>query len=154
LTLFGTFFATWEVNRVGATLGVSSNNDPATWFVFAGGIVVAILFAAVGYALGMLCAIYDRQEVGPEELNAEYERAARPREALRQRAKKVDEAITYEKLPPREVSSQPVTPPAPAPGPPAAVKQSIRRADVEDGQRAGPWEWLTRERHLLQPRDD
>ena len=61
-TLVGPFIRALNVAHLGTTIGVRSSQDPVVWGIVASGVFAALVLAGIGYALGMLCAIYDRQE--------------------------------------------------------------------------------------------
>lgn len=62
LTICATLFAAAKVAKAGSDLGVQPSNDPAPWVILVVGILAALLLTGFGSALGILCAIYDRQE--------------------------------------------------------------------------------------------
>lgn len=61
-SIASTVVAMGNVAHLGDAFGVNPTNDPLTWVVLASGIFITSVFIGMGYALGMLCAIYDRQE--------------------------------------------------------------------------------------------
>jgi hypothetical protein len=98
LVVLGTCIAADIVAHLGATVGVNSNQDPFVWTILAAGLFAACVLAGFGYVLGMLCAIYDRQN--PE---TPLKAPSNDRSALSPR--------------PPKVESPPPTPPPPPPPP-------------------------------------
>ena len=62
LTLAGTLIAAFKINNVGTQVGVNGSHDPVVWIIVAVGLFASCVLTGLGYALGMLCAIFDRQE--------------------------------------------------------------------------------------------
>ena len=62
LSLAGTLIATLKVAQLGSTIGIGGAKDPLAWIVFVSGLFATCVLAGFGFALGALCAIYDRQE--------------------------------------------------------------------------------------------
>src|ERR1039458_9429567 len=60
--LFGTLAITAYVTHLGTEIGINGTRDPLTWIVLVSGLFVTCVLAGLGYILGILCAIYDRQE--------------------------------------------------------------------------------------------
>ena len=65
-SIIATLYAMGKIANLGNALGVNPTNDPLIWVVLASGIFITCVFIGMGYALGMLCAIYDRQEPSPD----------------------------------------------------------------------------------------
>ena len=62
VAILGTIIAAEFVAHLGNSLGTNINHDRTLWSIAAGGLFAACVLAGFGYVLGMLCAIYDRQE--------------------------------------------------------------------------------------------
>jgi len=62
ISLTGTLITTVTVSSLGSTFGIDGANDPVAWLVFVGGLFVTCVLAGFGYTVGILCAIYDRNE--------------------------------------------------------------------------------------------
>jgi hypothetical protein len=63
LTLVGTLVAVVNVNHFASEFGIGVSNDPAIWIILVVGLFISSTLAGIGYALGILCAIYDRQGI-------------------------------------------------------------------------------------------
>ncbi len=61
LTFLGTLATAIKVEHYGADIGIGGSHDPAVWIVLLGGILASSVLAGMGYTLGILCAIFDRQ---------------------------------------------------------------------------------------------
>ncbi len=61
-SLLGTIWAYFKVSSLGTQIGVNAVQDPASWVVLVGGMFITFALAGLGTTLGILCAIYDRQE--------------------------------------------------------------------------------------------
>ena len=63
LTLAGTLIAIFKINNVGTQVDVNGSwPDPGVWIIVAVGLFASCVLTGLGYALGMLCAIFDRQK--------------------------------------------------------------------------------------------
>jgi hypothetical protein len=62
LSLVGTLIATVKVVNLGADAGIDKTHDPFAWIVLVSGLFVTCVLTGIGYILGVLCAIYDRQD--------------------------------------------------------------------------------------------
>lgn len=143
LTLFGTILGALEVAKLGAQIGIAGSRDPAAWIVLIGGFVATFVFAGFGYTLGILCAIYDRQVMPPEEIRRtqlqtpdpeiDPPRAPLPEKTIWQQVVKMHEnevVIAEDK-----------------PAPPTSSTTSLPDST------SGLWDSLTRERHLFKRPD-
>jgi hypothetical protein len=143
LSFVATVFVTYEAAKLGWNLGVTTTNNPFPWLIFAGGAFASLMIFAIGLALAILCAIYDRQEVkftgpGPQLLREP----------------------PYPRLPPttteRVVSGEAAPPsamPPPKP-PPPVVAPKYGDGELPTKERSVFWDQLTRERHLGKRPDD
>jgi hypothetical protein len=136
LILAGTLVGSIIVARLGQQIGFNRSNDPLVWIILASGLFATCVLAGFGYVLGMLCAIYDRQE---------WTRPIRP---------------STPRVGPLQTPSSGPTPTSPASSQaPQATPLSDR--PVESPPKGsvlpsgGPslydnatWKWLTQERHL------
>jgi len=59
--IVGTCVAADVVAHTGTSVGINGSRDPIVWAIIASGLFAACVLAGFGYVLGMLCAIYDRQ---------------------------------------------------------------------------------------------
>ena len=142
LTLCATIFATFKIASLGDQLGVQPANDPAPWLIFVFGIFISLLLTGFGTVLGMLCAIYDRQEAvrqstAPRTI-ATSDSSIAATESDRAVAPPTKPAIheSYRIAQPRTSESQ-IASPSSAPSASASSKKN------------GLWEQLTKERHLF-----
>ena len=62
VAILGTAYATAQVANIGTQIGIGTSHDQAVWFVLVGGLFISFVLMGFGYTLGILCAIYDRQE--------------------------------------------------------------------------------------------
>ena len=142
VTFAGTIWATFKVAELGTQIGISSTNDPASWFVFGAGLFISSVLLGIGYTLTFLCAIYDRQKSRSSGVGGP-DRATSGR--IPNEAKKYRQSHSL-------VNSEE----APAPPPPAVKSVSTPQLDtLKSPESGGPekssvWEWLTRERHFGQ----
>jgi hypothetical protein len=135
-----TLYAMARIANLGNAFGVNPSNDPLIWFVLASGIFVTCVFMGMGYTLGILCAVYDRQESSRQVVT--------------------QEPATYGPKPPplhRPASSVPRKGADPAPQSVAdAVSRipsfPIERQESEATEKGAFVEWLTRERHFRSPK--
>ena len=145
ISLVGTVAAVAVVAHLGTEIGIDGTTDPATWIILASGLFMTCVLAGLGYILGILCAIYDRQEPAEPVVHAvpkTMPRSYAPKPAP-YRPNPITLATEEEPAPAPPVEI-PVSPPPrepQPPTPPAAEKSAL-------------WEWLTRERHLRQPEPD
>jgi hypothetical protein len=147
LTLFGTFYATYEVAKLGSNLGVGASNDPAPWIVFVAGVVISLVIAGLGYALAILCAIYDRQVRRPEQKGQQaFPVAATSRD---------NPSWPGNTKPPVLATKTTKTTKTTTPTPSAPSMQATVETTVPDSphtqanQKSELWKWLTRERHVF-----
>lgn len=63
VTILGTLIAVANVAHKGQSVGITNNHDADIWIISASGLFAACVLAGIGYVLGMLCAIYDRQHL-------------------------------------------------------------------------------------------
>jgi hypothetical protein len=145
-SLVGTLVAMAYVANLGTQIGINGTKDPLTWIVLASGLFVTCVLTGIGYILGILCAIYDRQEpakpvvdVVPRTITRSYS----PEPAWYRPSPMT--LATEEKPAP--------TPPvnrvaSPLPQPPA------KPSAPQINGKSSSWEWLTRERHFRQPESD
>ena len=143
--MVGTMAATAYVANLGTQIGIDGTKDPVTWIVLASGLFMTCVLAGLGYILGILCAIYDRQEAAKPVLNVvprTMPRSYAPKPAP-YRPNPITLA-TEEKPAPAPPVQRPVSPPLREPQHPTtpAAEKSVL------------WEWLTRERHFKQPEPD
>ena len=145
-SLAGTLVVMAYVANLGTQIGINGTRDPLTWIVLASGLFVTCVLTGIGYILGILCAIYDRQE--PAEPIVDVVPRTIPRsyspEHPSYRPSPITLATEEESAPtPRVNTVAPPLPQEPAkpPAPQVTDKSSL-------------WEWLTRERHLGQPESD
>ena len=136
VSIFFTLYAMARIANLGNAFGINPANDPLIWFVLASGIFVTCVFIGMGYALGVLCAIYDRQEE-TEGLGVGGSAPGHPKPS-----------------PFRPSPPIPTTNFAPRPPPSASVDvhPSPRMPEQENipkvHEKSALAEWLTRERHF------
>jgi hypothetical protein len=137
VTLIATFIVAIAIAQQGQQLlGLTATHDPAPWIVLAAGVIASLMFAGLGYALGMLCAIYDRQVM------TEPSRGALGSVATTAPARE------WRAAPEREVtrdahSSIPATSTEEANAAPTVPHISVPRTP-----QGGLWKALTKERHI------
>jgi hypothetical protein len=154
LSFFGTLIATEKVANLGSQLGIGAVNDPASWFVFVGGLFASLMLAGIGFALGILCAIYDRQELTSKELGILAMQSVATETSRYQNQEVMNPVGHREKPAPTPAAAKIVPPPPPIIKP---VTPSTS-ADIPDNdsmaQKSILWDWLTRERHIFRSSDD
>ena len=62
VTLGVTIIVMIDVSDAGSSIGIPRSHNAVIWIIGASGLFVTLVFAGFGHALGMLCAIYDRQD--------------------------------------------------------------------------------------------
>lgn len=136
-TILGTAIAAIVTAHLGKEVGFNGSHDPLVWLILASGVFAASVLAGFGYVLGMLCAIFDRQEW------------TRPARELHVRPGVPSRASTTEPpprtTPPIQPSPDRPTPAnqvVPSPSPTPAGPNSPSRRDAKSKN------WLTRERHF------
>ena len=144
LALAGTLVTSIIVARLGQRAGFNGSHDPLVWIILASGLFATFVLAGFGYALGMLCAIFDRQEW------------TRPARQLPPRGSAPAQLPTPSSTPTAIPPSQPsVAIPTPAENA-QSVQTSPTAASTtpadRNGQDAKSKNWLTRERHLKKPK--
>lgn len=143
IVLIATVIVAAEVAHLSTQVGVSGSRDPIAWAVLAAGVFASCVLAGLGYALGILCAIYDRQELdwAGEDIRTSPATTRAGGAAAR--------------LTPQ--GARAVTSPTPASQTPAPDLHSSRpdvgEEELPDRERGALWEWLTRERHLMRSDD-
>jgi hypothetical protein len=142
LTLFCTFYAAFIVTNLGSQFGIAGSKDPATWIILASGLFASCVLAGIGYTLGILCAIYDRQALVETLGTSVRESAPSPRSKWGASSNDRPVTMTTKSIKATEpVSSRAASPSTErdnkAPGPKVSRKNPL-------------WEWLTRERHFRQ----
>ncbi len=145
-----------EVSHAGDQIGINGARDPFTWFVLIAGIFVALMFTGVGHILGMLCAVYDRQE--PQSSEESGTRADASFEAEMRRQQKRYGSTVWEQIVEREeqqATSQSASALAPKQDSSLTSAMHPPRLDTRAAQspNTGIWEWLTRERHFTKRSD-
>jgi hypothetical protein len=145
LSFCGTIVVTAKVANFGSEIGVQPSNDPAPWLVFIAGAFASLLLTGVGSTLGILCAIYDRQEsirpaLSTVRVSSPSSSPSPPRTGV---------AIPA-KSPPAIHESYRITP-EPDPTPPSSGAQLTKAQipSVPTKKKSGLWEQLTKERHLF-----
>ena len=139
VSIVATLFAMARIASLGNAFGVDPTNDPLIWFVLASGIFVTCVFMGIGYTLGILCAIYDRQE--SKQVVATKVPAAYAPKPPPQRPNPI--------VPVRNVDrdSPPVTD-----GVSHAPALPVQSQAPDVAQKSALAEWLTRERHFRSPK--
>lgn len=142
LSLIGTILATAAVIKLGIFFNIAGSNNVPAWITFLIGLFVTCVLGGLGYTLGILCAIYDRQEsLSSDGVNRGEGTPIRfPNESSPSRPSHI--VVNSEVAP---VSSRPSIEPIPQPR--QADSGSSESADSEKGP---IWEWLIRERHFGQ----
>lgn len=154
LTFMITIYATEEVAHAGTQIGVGTSQDPITWFVFIGGTFAALMFTGVGHVLGMLCAVYDRQDANHVQVAELILGSKHQADPTRQPAGRSDEAYEV----PTPITSPPLARSAPVKTRPQITTHPASPASNGSAsppppkRQVGVWEWLTRERHLSKRR--
>jgi hypothetical protein len=141
IALFATVVVAFKVANLGTQIGIDGTKDPLVWIVLVSGAFVTCVLAGFGYTLGILCAIYDRQE--PDDSGPDLD--ARPTYALPKPPSKPPEAGPWAvpSAPPKPKIQTPPPPKTRTPDPqPEATKES-----------SALWQQLTRERHLFRKRE-
>jgi hypothetical protein len=141
-SIIATLYAMAKVADLGTALGINNTKDPLLWIVLAIGIFMTCMFIGMGYALGMLCAIYDRQQPAQRMVTA-------------------IPAINTPKPPPYRpnpigpATSGSTSPPSPAIGGRSPSPQRpVQPQALDVTEKSTLAEWLTRERHFRKPKSD
>jgi len=144
--LVGTLAAMAYVAHLGTDIGIDGTKDPLTWIVLASGLFVTCVLAGLGYILGILCAIYDRQEPAERVLDVV------PRTMPRTQPSKPP---PYRPSPITLIEDEIVapTPPVQRPVSPPPLREPKAPTSRED-EKSVLWECLTRERHIGQTEPD
>jgi hypothetical protein len=142
IALFATVAVALKVANVGTQIGINGTKDPLVWIVLVSGAFVTCVLAGFGYTLGILCAIYDRQE--PDDSGPDVD--ARPTYALPKPPSKPPEAGPWvvPSAPPKPKIQTPPPPKTPTTNP---LPETTKESSVL-------WQQLTRERHLFGKRED
>lgn len=144
LTLAGTLVATFEIAKLNLRIGIIGSQDLLAWIVFTGGLFASCVLAGFGYALGMLCAIFDRQEwTWPKR---QLTSTAHPPTPLS------TTGITPTLTPlvqPSKATPKPEEPIRVAQAPANAVSPPTTNTSGRSGKST---HWLTRERHFRKPK--
>jgi len=64
VSVLGACIVANAVARSDSSTGVSAGHDRVVWIILAAGLFASCVLAGLGYILGLLCAIYDRQTPG------------------------------------------------------------------------------------------
>jgi hypothetical protein len=143
VTLVATFVVVVTVAQQGQQLfGVTATHDPAPWIVLAAGVIASLIFAGLGYTLGMLCAIYDRQATVEPSFSALGSGTTNPHSAEWRAAlaREVEARDVPKSIIATSIENTNAAPPI----------TSVSAQMVPQG---GLWEALTKERHFRRPRD-
>lgn len=145
LTIAATLYGTFRVSALGSQVGIGAVHDPISWFIFLGGMFAGLMLAGVGHVLGMLCAIFNRQDHSPMKPGVRppmsapslgdqgQQSGARPSVWDRVVDKEVEEAVVRRAtVPPRRQSP----------------------TNASQNSTDGLWGWLTRERHFTSRAND
>ena len=137
VTLVGTLIVAITVAQKGQQyFDVPAAHDPVPWIVLASGVSASLIFAGLGYALAMLCAIYDRQEIAVPAQVVLNSVGPRTRPSTEWRT-------------PREAAVRDATGPLP---PKSDVAPAIATS-APNPARSGLWAALTKERHVRKSSD-
>lgn len=153
LTFAATIYGSVETAHLGTTIGVNAAHDPVAWFVFAGGSFVALMFTGIGHVLGLLCAIYDRQD-RIEERAPSISGVVTQGGPLTLRTATSGTVWDYvvardETLGSDLPGSLPATATTEDPGAASGTLASARPDTLtEPVKGSGLWDWLSKERHL------
>jgi hypothetical protein len=142
LSLVATAFTALKVSQVETQVGFRTTSNPAILFIVLGGIMAALIFTAIGHGLGILCAIYDRQEWATREPPF--------------------------KSPPHRLTTTPPSGPTTLAAITPTITQLAEKSTSEMNTQSqtqtllnetrtapdGLWEWLTRERHFPSRQSD
>lgn len=146
-----------EVARAGDEIGINGAHDPLTWFVGIAGVFAALVFTGIGHTLGMLCAVYDRQE--PASAKGPQVRSDAVFQSEMRRQQKKYGSTVWEQVVERDEqvrTSQPPTAPTSDRDTPPSGPMHLPRLDtpaISQRPKSGLWEWLTRERHFTKRND-
>jgi hypothetical protein len=67
LTVIGTVYWTIRIYSTGTQLGIGTLTNRVSWSFFFAGMFSALVLGGFGHVLGLLCAIYDRQDLQPRQ---------------------------------------------------------------------------------------
>ena len=142
ITFLGTALATVAVVKLGLFFGITGSNNVPAWITFGIGLFVSCVLAGLGYTLGILCAIYDRQEP-PSSAGGNHKQGTPIRIPNQPSPYRPSHTIVH--------SEEAPAPPRPAvksvsPSP----QEDPKSPESDDSQKSPLWEWLTRERHFGQ----
>jgi hypothetical protein len=145
LTIITTIYWTMKVATNGSQLGIGAVHDPLSWTIFFAGMFAALMLARIGHVLGMLCAIFDRQQNPPRPTSVRRANLTpspgdwRPPSGARPTVWEM--VVEKEAI---EVTDKPaIVPPVVRP----SANASLKSTD-------GLWGWLTRERHFTSRDND
>ena len=167
LTLIGTFIAAVVVDRVGLEFGIQGSNNFAMWMVIASGLFVTSVLAGFGYTLGLLCAIYDRQEtVTPDRetlpeswltISPIKPPPFKPGTLTRNTETPQSSPANRDSLPGLQVAEE-MSPPTPKPPTDRVTLPKLQDAEKPPVparlEKGAIWEWLTRERRFRRSESD
>jgi hypothetical protein len=145
LTILATVYSTLKVVAVGSQWGIGAVHDPISWLIFLGGSFAALMLTGIGHVLGMLCAIFDRQQMVQQHvdvrppLSTSSAREWRPQSGARPTVWEIaaEEGVKDVTVKPERV--------------PTVSKLS---GDEFRSSSTGLWGWLTRERHFSSRKND
>jgi hypothetical protein len=145
LTIVATLYGTFKVSAIGSQLGIGAVHDPISWFIFLGGMFAGLMLAGIGHVLGMLCVIFDRQEIPPKQPGVRPPKLTPSPGDWRQQsgARPTVWEMVVEKETDKVVVNTAIVKP---------VVQSPTNASPTSTD--GLWGWLTRERHFTSRDDD
>lgn len=141
-SIIATLYALARIASLGTALGVSNTNDPLIWIVLASGVFVTCVFLGMGYALGLLSAIYDRQEPSQPLVDVGLNKTIATRSAG---------SVPYRPSPITTMSEErhaPISPVERAAAP--LLEQPVTPIEPTITEKSALWEWLTRERNFRQ----
>jgi len=152
VTLVGTAIGGIKISSVDSQIGLSNVHDPLMWIVLMGGIIAAAVFAGFGYTLGILCAIYDRQEWRHGAVS--LDRGNSPNRGSGSESKIAPRTV-WDEIVEREEHSGTTSSRAATTDLSPTRGEEIREANGPSkvaastpGGGSGLWAWLTKERHL------
>jgi len=167
LTFIGTVIAAVVVDRVGSEFGIRGSNNFAMWMVLASGLFVTSVLAGFGYTLGLLCAIYDRQEtVTPDRetlpeswltISPIKPPPFKPGTLTRNTETPQSSPANRDSLPGLQVAEE-MSPPTPKPPTDRVTLPKLQDAEKppvpSSSEKGAIWEWLTRERRFGRSESD
>ena len=143
--LIGTIYVTFKIANLGWQFGIHLSKNFLAWLVFASGLVVSALLSAIGYGLGILCAIYDRQSYATYLAEADSSLAPTPG-----MSDFVLNWLSGANSGPAQKSKLPTA----SWTPPSVHTEAYQEKRSKHHGDKSVREWLTRERHFRQPRGD